>query len=230
MARFDLDDPPEDAKPYLDLYNREKAEHDELRKYADRLEHAYAGMQSDRDSAISAHRDTEVVDDEVVKLKAELAHALDVGAGYKNSIEFMRNECSLLNARPCPACIFNDGVFIRACKLHEVISELSGENSKLRAQLASQYCVSPREKRWEEPSEPVLEPANDTPAVLIEIRAAELVAEKAISSRDDWSVQLRPELMTAQELAGALVPSIGSDLDSPEYLAGWLAREIVENK
>ncbi len=50
-----------------------------------------------------------------------VAEALDK---YKADILFLRNDYSRFGARPCPACEYQNGKFIKLCKLHEEIEAL----------------------------------------------------------------------------------------------------------
>jgi hypothetical protein len=37
----------------------------------------------------------------------------------QEKLTYLRNEWSPFSARPCPACVYDNGRYIRACKLHE---------------------------------------------------------------------------------------------------------------
>jgi len=42
-------------------------------------------------------------------------------------LEFLRNSYSRVGARGCPACEYQNGKFIKMCKLHEEIDSLTAE-------------------------------------------------------------------------------------------------------
>lgn len=63
--------------------------------------------------------EAERVRDELHLLRSEMKDTQD-------AIEFLRDGWSEFGARPCPACLYVDGKFIRSCKLHQEIERLNG--------------------------------------------------------------------------------------------------------
>jgi hypothetical protein len=49
----------------------------------------------------------------------EASRLLDELTRLRDDLDFMRNEWTPLSARPCALCVYDNGVFIRSCKLHE---------------------------------------------------------------------------------------------------------------
>lgn len=68
------------------------------------------------------------------------------------SLDFIRNRWSRWGARPCPACVYVDGKFIRSCKIHEHVDELQKEIDVLRKENTElhQYIET---GEWPEPKE-----------------------------------------------------------------------------
>ena len=57
------------------------------------------------------------------RIATALSELLDSLDNAEDKLEFIRDEISPLSARPCPACVYDDGEFIRRCKLHEQLDE-----------------------------------------------------------------------------------------------------------
>ena len=53
-------------------------------------------------------------------------------AAEKEAILFLRNEYSSFGARGCPACLYENGKFIKSCKLHQKLAEQAEEIKKLK--------------------------------------------------------------------------------------------------
>lgn len=53
---------------------------------------------------------------------------------YKGAIEFARDMVGI-EARPCPLCVYENGVFIRECNMHREIESLRCERDRYRAAL-----------------------------------------------------------------------------------------------
>ena len=66
-------------------------------------------------------------DDGKYPIAGEAADALESAEREKreatDALMFLRNDWSPFGARSCPACEYREGVFIRACKLHEALAE-----------------------------------------------------------------------------------------------------------
>ncbi|MCH7604968.1 hypothetical protein IID24_03200 [Patescibacteria group bacterium] len=65
-------------------------------------------------------------------LREQYAWAVAMKAkNVSEPILFLRNEYSELGARGCPACHYDDGKFIKRCKLHEIIDAKDAEIEQL---------------------------------------------------------------------------------------------------
>jgi hypothetical protein len=49
----------------------------------------------------------------------EASRLLDELTRLHDDLDFMRNEWTPLSARPCALCVYDNGVFMRSCKMHE---------------------------------------------------------------------------------------------------------------
>lgn len=66
------------------------------------------------------------------KYKGLLKEAQGERDAARESIDFMRNRWSMFGGRGCALCVYVDGKYVRACKLHEYLSAVSGQVDELQ--------------------------------------------------------------------------------------------------
>lgn len=108
------------------------AERDNLHFRADMLVRQVAKAERERDEIGARENEEHNLRVETERERNDLRARV---GQLQEQIEFMRDGWSEIGARACPACLYEGGKFIRACKLHERLAKVERERDEKQALL-----------------------------------------------------------------------------------------------